>query len=195
MARTNPRRRDALADAAIGLLASAGVAGVTHRALDRAVGVPIGTAANYFRNRDQLLAASAQRVAELHLAESERASLAAVERTGSTSVLVDLLTTSLVDAATANRARYLAIFELQLEARRRPGLALALQGLAEAAEVQVRSWHRALAESGAPAEAVPALIALYGGTLYMLVTGPERVDADAVRDLVEAMVRGVTHAR
>lgn len=189
MPRTNPRRRAALADAAIELLATAGLAGVTHRALDRAVGVPIGTAANYFRNRDELLAAAARRVAELHLAESERASLAAARSRDGTQ-LVDLLTTSLVDSATVHRERYLAIAELQLEARRRPGLASELAGLAAAAEVQVRSWHTALAAAGAPPEAVPPLIALYGGALLTLVIGPEQVDPAAVRALVETMVHG-----
>lgn len=194
MPRSNPHRREALADAAIELLASAGVGGATHRALDREVGVPIGTAANYFRTRDQLLEAAARRVAQLHLAESERASLAAAALPASGTMLVDLLTASLVEAATAHRTRYLAIFELQLESRRRPGLALALAGLAEAARTQAASWHVALASSGAPPEAVPALITLYGGALFTLVTGPEPVEAAAVRGLVEAMVRGATGA-
>ncbi|WP_154795699.1 TetR/AcrR family transcriptional regulator [Occultella kanbiaonis] len=196
MPRTNPRRRDALADAAIEITAVAGVGGVTHRAVDRAAHVPIGTTANYFPSRDELLGAAARRVAELHLAESTAATAAAATKQAGDAAgrLTDLLAASLVMAATTHRTRYLAIYELQLEAQRRPALAGALARLAEAAEAQTQAVHLALRDAGAPPGAVPLLITLYGGALFMLVTGPGPVDALAVRRLVEAMVTGARSA-
>ncbi|TDE98724.1 TetR family transcriptional regulator [Occultella glacieicola] len=195
MPRTNPQRRDALADAAIAITALAGVGGVTHRAVDRAAQVPIGTTANYFPSRDELLSAAARRVADVHLAESAAATAAgaagAAKQGGDVSGhLTELLTVSLVEAATTQRARYLAIYELQLEAQRRPALAAALARLSEAAEAQTQAMHLALRDAGAPPGAVPLLITLYGGALFMLVTGPGPVDTAAVRRLVEAMVAG-----
>ena len=65
----NTRRRSALADAAIEVLGTAGIHKLSHRAVDERAGLPAGTAANYFPRRDDLLAAAAERVAELHVAE------------------------------------------------------------------------------------------------------------------------------
>lgn len=48
---------------------------------------------------------------------------------GVTGQLIDLLTESLLTAATTLRTRYLAIFELQLEAIRRPALTSSLASL------------------------------------------------------------------
>ena len=65
----NEQRRAQLADAAIDLLVAAGVHGVTHRAVDRRAGLPAGTASNYFRSREALLVATAERVVERHQAD------------------------------------------------------------------------------------------------------------------------------
>ena len=60
--RQNPERRMALIDAAIEVLADQGARGLTFRAVDNQAGVPIGTASNYFPNRDALLTQAGQRV-------------------------------------------------------------------------------------------------------------------------------------
>src|ERR1700722_9492734 len=65
----NTRRRRTLADAVIEVLGTAGIHKLSHRAVDERAGLPAGTAANYFPRRDDLLAAAAERVAELHVAE------------------------------------------------------------------------------------------------------------------------------
>ncbi|GAB3971239.1 TetR family transcriptional regulator [Plantactinospora veratri] len=69
----NQRRRAELADAAIALLAETGVHGVTHRAVEKRAGLPPGTASNYFRSREALLVAAADRVGELHYADMDAA--------------------------------------------------------------------------------------------------------------------------
>ena len=60
----NPERRDRLADAGLAVLAREGARGVTYRAVERAAGLPAGTTSNYFRNRDDLLAALATGIYE-----------------------------------------------------------------------------------------------------------------------------------
>ncbi|MFC3997369.1 TetR/AcrR family transcriptional regulator [Nocardiopsis sediminis] len=184
---TNPGRRRALADAAIDLLASSGVHGLTHRAVENAADLPPGTASNYFRSREALLVAAAERIAELHHADTGRAVGRAVERPAT---LVDLLTESLLTAATTLRSRYLAIFELQLEATRRPVLASALAGLQDAA-LGVTAGHHDELGTAIPRENIPALIMLYSGALFTLVSaGPDGVSRDAVRSTVQVMVDG-----
>ncbi|MGW4165193.1 TetR/AcrR family transcriptional regulator [Streptomyces sp. NPDC004788] len=62
-------RRTLLADAALGVLADAGMRGLTHRAVDAAAGLPAGTTSAYFRTRSALLTALVRRLVELDQAE------------------------------------------------------------------------------------------------------------------------------
>jgi DNA-binding transcriptional regulator YbjK len=50
-------RRDEVLDAAIDVLGTTGMHGVTHRAVDAAAGLPSGSTSNLFRTRDALLGA------------------------------------------------------------------------------------------------------------------------------------------
>lgn len=180
----NDVRRAQLTDAAIALLASAGVHGVTHRAVERQAQLPAGTASNYFRSREALLVATAERVIARHHADM---AVAARDTPGATAV--DLIAGSLLDAATTHRARYLAIFELRLESLRRPALAATLSAL-EGATVAFTRQHHADLGLAIPPEAVATMVALYGGALFSLVSAPEgEVTPDAVRGLAEAIVR------
>jgi DNA-binding transcriptional regulator YbjK len=194
---TNPARRRALTDAAIDLLAASGVHGVTHRAVEKAAGLPQGTASNYFRSRETLLVAAAHRIVELHHADMDRATQHhAVSTVGTTSgagiadQLIDLLTESLLAAATTLRTRYQAIYELQLEALRRPALASALGGLHHASTQLTADHHTALGLP-IPTETIPTLVTLYGGTLFTLVTTPaEHINRQLVHGLARALVHG-----
>jgi AcrR family transcriptional regulator len=180
----NDLRRAQLTDAAIALLAEAGVHGVTHRAVERRADLPAGTASNYFRSREALLVATAERVIALHHADMSRA---AVPGAGATAV--DLIADSLFTAATTYRARYLAIFELRLESLRRPALAAALLALSDATVAFTRRHHADL-DLAIPPEAVATMVTLYGGALFSLVSAPPgEVDPVAVRGLAEAIVR------
>jgi DNA-binding transcriptional regulator YbjK len=193
----NTRRRSALADAAIEVLGTAGIHKLSHRAVDERAGLPGGTAANYFPRRDDLLAAAAERVAELHLAEMTAADRAAVTAAGAESAapagpdaLAELIGASLHDAATRHRTRYLAAYELALESTRQPALAEAMSRLGAAALGSTLTEHRVL---GLPTttEQVQALIALYNGTLMTLVVAPPgAVTAEATLTLARCLVTG-----
>src|ERR1700733_9746783 len=204
------RRRRTLADAVIEVLGTAGIHKLSHRAADERAGLPAGTAANYFPRRDDLLAAAAERVAELHVAEMTAADRAAAERNaadGRTAgrpasgpvsagldVLAALIGASLHDAATRNRTRYLAAYELALESTRQPALAEAMSRLGAAAFGTTLAEHRSLGLL-TTAEQVQALIALYNGTLLTLVVAPpETVTPEATLALARCLVTGVLRA-
>ena len=194
----NTRRRSALADAAIEVLGTAGIHKLSHRAVDERAGLPAGTAANYFPRRDDLLAAAAERVAELHVAEMTAADRAAIASAGDPSgapagpdALAGLIGASLHEAATRHRTRYLAAYELALESTRQPALAEAMARLGAAALGSTLAEHRSL---GLPttAEQVQALIALYNGTLMTLVVAPPgTVTPEATLALASCLVSGV----
>jgi DNA-binding transcriptional regulator YbjK len=198
----NTRRRSALADAAIEVLGTAGIHKLSHRAVDERAGLPGGTAANYFPRRDDLLAAAAERVAELHLAEMTAADRAAITSAGAASVapagpdaLAELIGASLHDAATRHRTRYLAAYELALESTRQPALAEAMSRLGTAALGSTLAEHRALGLPTTP-EQVQALIALYNGTLMTLVVAPPgAVTAEATLALARCLVTGALESQ
>jgi DNA-binding transcriptional regulator YbjK len=186
----NTRRRDALADAAIEILGTAGIHKLSHRAVDERADLPPGTASNYFPRRDDLLAAAARRVAQLHLADMAAADRQVASPAGPDR-LVELIATSLHDSATRHRTRYLAVYELTLEATRQPTLAQSLSQLAAAAMDTTIAEHRTLGLPTSP-EQVHALITLFSGTLLTLVTGPpEAVTQQNALALARSLVRGV----
>lgn len=114
----NPQRRTALLDAAIEVLAAQGARGLTFRAVDTEAKVPIGTASNYFSGRDDLLRQAAEYV-------FVRLSPDPADYRPPPGQGLELLTAQMreiAEAARTDRAGYLAMFELRLEAARRPEL-------------------------------------------------------------------------
>ncbi len=186
----NQRRREALADAAIAILGTSGIHALSHRAVDERAELPAGTAANYFATRDELLAAAARRVFALHIAAMETAD-SQVRGPVDPGGLAELIGGALYYSAAHYRTRYVAIFELTLEATRRPALAEALSEMAAATLDVTIGQHRALGLDTSPAQ-VQALITLFSGALLTLVAGPpEAVTPDAAVALARCMVAGV----
>ncbi|WP_245847839.1 TetR/AcrR family transcriptional regulator [Lentzea kentuckyensis] len=121
-------RRDLLCDTAIQILAVEGGRGLTHRAIDREAGVPIGTTKNYFPTREAILTASAARMTALHRAAVDRLR----ETTPadiSASDVAELYPALLRRAVADDPTQMLAMVELYLEAVRRPGVRAALSGM------------------------------------------------------------------
>jgi AcrR family transcriptional regulator len=184
----NERRREELTDAAIAILGTRGIHALSHRAVDEAAGVPGGTASNYFRGRDELLDAAARRVVDLQLTEMA-ASAGPAGAPLAPRGLADLLARALYTAAIEHRVRFLAIFELRLEATRRPALAEALTGLAVTALGATAGHHDTIGLATSPSQ-VETLVALYGGALFTLVTAPPEIVTPETADaLAQAIVR------
>jgi DNA-binding transcriptional regulator YbjK len=193
----NTRRRKALADAVIEVLGTAGIHKLSHRAADERAGLPAGTAANYFPRRNDLLTAAAERVAELavtEMAAADRAAPPAAPGSGSTGgidLLARLIGTSMYEAVSRHRTRYLAAYELALQSTRQPELGVAVARLSAGALDATVAEHRALGLPTTPAQ-VQALIALYNGTLLTLaVAPPEAVTREGALALARCLVTGV----
>lgn len=118
-------RRDLLADAATEVLAREGSRGLTHRAVDREAGVPEGTTKNYHPSRESLLLAVARRMTDQH----REAVLRLREQTPEDVTWADvvaLYVAMLRRIGSGGRSMFLALFELHLEAVRRPAVRAAL---------------------------------------------------------------------
>jgi DNA-binding transcriptional regulator YbjK len=120
----NDERRSALADAGIRVLAEEGARGLTHRAVDAAASTPRGTASNYFPTRDDLISALVDRIGERLTPDPEVVSSRSA-RLPDRKLFADYLR-DVVRRLSADPHVSLALFELRLEAARRPAVAKAL---------------------------------------------------------------------
>jgi DNA-binding transcriptional regulator YbjK len=171
----NQQRRDALADAAIAIVAREGTHGLSHRSVDEAAEVPKGTTSNYFRSRDALLEATVNRVVQLHF---EWISELRAKRAGELdrAALLEILTQVLDDAVTVHKDRYRAMMELLLEGTRRPDLHVALVRTFNGTIELIKDVHRTRDVEPTDRE-VHMLRVLYVGTLFGYIVLPETMQA------------------
>lgn len=114
----DPRQTRTL-DAAIETIGTAGMRGLTHRAVDDAAGLPRGSTSNHYRSRDELLVGVAKR-----FAERERAAFEAA-RTEVVVTQEDLGRTIgrfAIESTRDNRSLTLARYSLLVEAAMHPTL-------------------------------------------------------------------------
>ncbi|MFC9703799.1 TetR/AcrR family transcriptional regulator [Streptomyces sp. NPDC056943] len=156
----NPERRTALLDAAIEVLADEGARGLTFRAVDARAGVPTGTSSNYFSDRDQVLSEVADRIF-VRLTPEPGAIDTAMLPEPSRALVVELMRW-LARRMAAERTCYLGLFELRLEAARRPELQKRFtQVLRDDLDLNIRLH----VESGMPGDADTVRV------LYFALTG------------------------
>jgi AcrR family transcriptional regulator len=203
-------RQAAIADAAIQLVATRGLRGLTHRAVDEEAGLPPGSTSYYLRTRGALLTACVNRMLERDLA---RAAPPPADPPGDPSAdhpagppaepptdrdLQELIVGMVVNLARDRPYDLIARYELSLEASRQPELRDAIvqggrllrEGLAEL-----------LAALGVPDADTVAwpVAAMMDGLLYDRVAGAgTTLSAEAfessVRQSLAALLTGLRHA-
>ena len=103
-------RLEVIGDAAIEVIAAEGMRGLTHRAVDRAAGLPMGSTSYYARTRAALLELTMARIVALDQVSPRPGGLA------------ESIAGFAFEAITSGRTRMLARYEFALEATRRPEL-------------------------------------------------------------------------
>ncbi|MET9598307.1 TetR family transcriptional regulator [Streptomyces sp. NPDC006459] len=185
---TTADRRTLIADTAIGLVAAAGLRGLTHRAVDGAAGLPAGSTSYYFRTRTALIGACYARLAELDLGDvgdlggglgeslggdpggdrdgGSPPAPPVADREGAAAALAGLLHRWL----TVGRERQLARFELSLEAARNPELEADFHRAGLGARARAAGILAALGAER-PDAAAELLVAWTDGLLYDRLAG------------------------
>lgn len=176
-----------LADAAIELVASAGLRGLTHRGVDKAAGLPQGSTSYYARTRLALLELVIARILELDEVELD-------SPVADLDAAAALLAAFTHQASTAGRRRMIARYEFALEASRRPELRAAY----DRAGLRLRRRAEALlAELGStrPKRHARMLISWHDGVVFDSIAGtgsgkpPTRGELrDSARDLLRGML-------
>ena len=188
-------RRAEIADAAIATLARDGMRGLTHRAVDRAAGLPEGSASYYFRTRRALLKATVERLAELDSTDMLPSTGLPVPP-GHELDAFALAAASIIDNwLTTGRERQLARYELALEATRRPELRDALVASGAAIRAMVASRFAA-AGIRQPAQRAADFVAFLDGLVFDQIAGAgarnlTSADLDAAIRALLAAVTGI----
>lgn len=182
-------RQDAIADAAIHLVATRGLRGLTHRAVDAEAGLPPGSTSYYLRTRNALLTACVRRMLARDVTGMPPAGAEPVE---------------LMVAMTAGLARerpddLVARYELSLEASRQPELRATIDEGGRQLRTMLAQLLDGIGVPDPEAAAWPAA-AMLDGLLYDRVAGagstlsPETFEA-GVRRSVTALISGLRDGR
>ncbi|MFE9682879.1 TetR/AcrR family transcriptional regulator [Streptomyces sp. NPDC006285] len=187
---SNPRRRAALVDAGVEVLAREGARGLTFRAVDGAAGVPVGTASNYFTGRDDLLRQIDARLHERLAPDPEV--MAELLKAPRDRRLITAFMHDLMARAQRDRTGYLALFEMRLEATRRPELRASYTKTIRADLEQGMEFHRTAGLPGGD-ETVTILYVAMLGLILEHLTLPGVLDGvlpnvTVPTDLVERIV-------
>jgi DNA-binding transcriptional regulator YbjK len=116
--RFDPRRRERILDAAIGVIAEHGLAGTTHRLIASAADVPLGSLTYHFAGLDDLRAQAFARLSE----RLSPAYAAHFEQVRTLDDLVEAVTDLVHGAAGADPGEWAVSCELRLAALRDPAL-------------------------------------------------------------------------
>ena len=156
-------RRDAIAAAAIELLAVQGAWGLSHRAIDKSLQLPMGSTSYYFRTRQALLEVAEQLVFERDMA----CMLENTDHSG------NIQSMQLIERWTAAdmRSTVLARLELMLEASRNPALKAQMLGHRTQFLENVKAAHAARGTSADEASVLASVAQFEGALLQQLAFG------------------------
>ncbi|MEO1062545.1 MAG: TetR family transcriptional regulator [Actinomycetota bacterium] len=176
-------RADRLTDAGLAVLAAQGMRGLTHRAVDAEAQVPQGTCSNYFRTREELIAALGRRIFDRLTPDDDHLrdrAAAPPTRDHWVRLMVELF-----ERAREDPELHLALLELRLEATRRPELVEPLTAVVRRAFEADLEFHESAGLPGGAQEIVLLHLAV-GGLITELLTLP---DALGIED--PAMILGL----
>jgi DNA-binding transcriptional regulator YbjK len=182
-------RQAAIADAAIHLVATRGLRGLTHRAVDTEAGLPPGSTSYYLRTRNALLTACVSRMLTRDVGAMPPAGEDPVE----------LMVGMTVGLARDRPDDLVARYELSLEASRQPELRTAINEGGQELRAMLAQLLDGLGVPEPEAAAWP-VAAMMDGLMYDRVAGagatlsPAAFEA-AVRRSVVALIAGLRGAR
>ena len=165
-------RREQLLEVTIDLIATEGIAAVTHRRVAELAGVPLGSTTYYFSSRDDMLLQSLRHFGEQEAAQIRDRFAAPVRQPRSARACADLVVDLVAPQTGADRTRTVAQFALLTEAARRVELAPVVRRWNADWRDALAALFRGLAAPSPELEA-RALLALVDGLLLSQLAAPE----------------------
>jgi DNA-binding transcriptional regulator YbjK len=191
-------RRTALLEATLQLVGEGGLSAVTHRAVERAAGLPHGSTTYYFKTKQQLLEAAVERLLEVDRARADEVVHAISRTLASREPLaqldLDAIAAAIVAWLEQDRTYQLARYELFVESARRPELKAPM---AAGGEAFLRVLEPIVVAAGSrdPRRDARIALAMANGLMLEQLARPEpdfatRVLPAALRKLLASMDEG-----
>lgn len=182
-------RREAILAGVIELLATRGMEGVTHRAVDELVGLPQGSTTYYFPKKTALLVAASQHLAGLLEKECDvlQVGFADIAAKQGLDAAIAYVADELVAYADDERHLFLARVELTLASARREDLAGVGEQLTAAARRPIEFFVKLISNGQADAP-LKTCAGLIDGITLMYATGQA---PKPTTDQVSAVLRAV----
>ena len=187
---TKPERRSVILDGVIDLLATRGMDGVTHRAVDAIAGLPQGSTTYYFPKKTALLVAAAAHLEALLGKDCDALQVEFAERAAAQGVAaaVDYVGHEVVAYADGARHLFLARIELTMASARQEALAGIGDRLTAAARRPIAFFLKLISDGKGdmPIETCAGLI---DGITLMHVTGQgPKPTADQIKAVFSAVL-------
>ena len=187
---TSSVRRDAILDGVIELLATRGMDGVTHRAVDAVAGLPQGSTTYYFPKKMGLLVAAAAHLATLLGKDCDALQVGFADKAAEEGVAaaIDYVGHEVVTYADSARHLFLARIELTMASARHDELAGVGDQLTAAARRPIAFFFKLMSNGRAdmPVETCAGLI---DGITLMHVTGQgPKPTADQIKAVFNAFL-------
>ncbi|WP_193366944.1 TetR/AcrR family transcriptional regulator [Pelagibius marinus] len=189
MSTPKPDRRETILNAVVELLATRGLEGVTHRAVDEAAGLPQGSSTYYFPKKAGLLSAAAQHLATVLEKDCDELQVGFAERAAKQGMdaAVSYVAEEVIAYAEDSRHLFLARMELTLAAARRDDLKGVGEQLTAAARRPIEFFLRLISE-GKDDVAIDTCAGLVDGIALMHATGQ---GPKPTTDQIAAVVRSI----
>ncbi len=183
-------RRDVILDCVIDLLASRGIQGVTHRAVDEVARLPPGSTSYYFSKKTALLIAASDHLANLLGKDCDEVQMGFAQRAARDGIeeAIGYVGSELVKYADVARHLFLARIELTMASSRDPDLSGVGARLTLAARRPIE-FFLTLISGGRPDVPIETCAGLIDGITLMHVTGQGRMPTLAQITAVFAAVR------
>lgn len=180
-------RREAILRATLSVIAARGTDGVTHRAVAAEAGVPLSATTYWFSSRDELLEETLRFAARAEIERLERLVLDLAPRELSVSEWAEAFAAALAHDIEAEPERHVALFELGLEAGRRPALRPEAERL-QAANLRLAELGARAVGSDDPAADAPIIVAAVTGLVFGQLAVPfTAFDRDLLRPALERL--------
>jgi len=185
------RRREALLEAVLRLVAREGVAAVTHRAVAREAGASHRLTTYYFATKEQMLLEAFRHLSARSLERAERAAgpiAAAPERGAAMEAAIDAVTDAVLGGLRAEPGGAAAEYSLVLEIPRQPALAADYAAWQGRVEAVLREHAIALGSDDPDADVRLIVAAMRGLQLEYLARPEQALPRPALRALVARLL-------
>lgn len=183
-------RKTAILTGVIGLLASRGLDGVTHRAVDEAAGLPQGSTTYYFPKKTALLLAAADHLADLLGKDCDELQVAFSDITAKKGMTAAIayVGDEMVRYAEDSKNLFLARIELTVASSRREDLSAVGDKLTAAARRPI-AFFLQLVSDGRTDVPVDTCAGLVDGITLMYVTGQgPKPTTDQIKAVLKALL-------